>query len=107
MAGIRRNWRINPTFESADFQRFLANLDVLGVAGVFAKVVGELDHLFPSAFFGDLGCSEVHHDVHCLHVVDIAGEEGADTKRVLHSAIDGLMDGDGLIHIQAVAENDG
>ena len=103
---MRRDNRVY-TRESFNLQGLLADLDLAWVAGVLAKVVAELDHLLPCAFLGDLGRREFHHDVHGFHVVDIAGEVSADAEGVLHPASDRLVDGDGFVHIQAVAEDDG
>ena len=92
---------------SLNLQRFLADVNFDGVASVFAEVVAELDHLLPVALLGDLGGRELHHDVHGLHVVDVACEVGADAVGVLHTASYSLVDGDSLIDVQPVAEDDG
>ena len=90
-----------------NLQSLLANLNLLRVAGVFAEVVAELDHFLPCTLFGNLGRREFHHDVHGFHVVDVAGEVGANAERIKHPTVDSLMDGDGFVHIQTVAEDDG
>ena len=94
-------------FLLTNLQCLLANLDFLWVAGVFAEVVAEFDHFLPISLLGDFGGGELHDDVHGLHVVHVAGQVGADAVGVLHPAINGLVDGQGLVHVQAIAEDDG